>query len=268
MPLPIKLISTDFDGTLHTEFEEPRVPAALQRLIGGLQARGAKWVINTGRDRPSLLDALSAARLSIRPDYLVTVEREIHFHDGAEFVEVTEWNDRCTDEHAALFRRIEADLPELVAWVEERRLAMVYADEFSPFCILGRSNADTDVVQEFVEAYCRGVSGLTFVRNDVYARFSHAAYNKGTALAEVARRLGVAREHIFAAGDHFNDLPMLSNEFARWLVAPANAMPAVKDAVRRQRGFVSEEPFGHGVARGLEHCLKGENRVVPADGTD
>ena len=257
MPLPIQLISTDFDGTLHAEHEHPRVPAALQRLIGDLQARGAKWVINTGRDLPSLLEAMSLAGLCIQPDFLVTVEREIHFHDGTGFVEISEWNDRCTREHAALFAGIEEDLPELVAWVEERRLATVYADEFSPFCILGRSNDDTDAVQEFVVEYCRGVPGLTFVRNDVYARFSHEAYNKGTALAEIARRLGITRDQVFAAGDHFNDLPMLSSEFARWLVAPSNAVPAVKDAVRRQRGFVSEEPFGHGVARGLEHWLRG-----------
>ena len=48
MPLPIKLISTDFDGTLFAEFENPPIPEALQQLIGDLQAQGAKWAINTG----------------------------------------------------------------------------------------------------------------------------------------------------------------------------------------------------------------------------
>ena len=50
------------------------------------------------------------------------------------------------------------------------------------------------------------------VRNDVYARFSHAAYNKGTALAELTRRLGLHSRTVFAAGDHLNDLP---DAFAR-----------------------------------------------------
>ncbi len=50
MPLPIQLISTDFDGTLHAEFEDPPVPRDLQELIGELQRQGAKWAINTGRD--------------------------------------------------------------------------------------------------------------------------------------------------------------------------------------------------------------------------
>jgi len=48
MNLPIKLISTDFDGTLFAEFESPPIPAELTDLIGGLQAQGAKWVIPNG----------------------------------------------------------------------------------------------------------------------------------------------------------------------------------------------------------------------------
>ena len=79
MTLPIQLISTDFDGTLFAEFENPPIPEELQRLIAELQSRGAKWVINTGRDMSSLMEALAASRISVQPDYLVLVEREIHF---------------------------------------------------------------------------------------------------------------------------------------------------------------------------------------------
>ena len=104
--------------------------------------------------------------------------------------------------------------------------------------------------------YLHDVPDLTVVRNDVYARFSHAKYNKGTALAEIARQLGIDREHVFAAGDHLNDLPMLSAQFARCLVAPDNAVPQVKALVRGQKGYVSHQPWGHGVARGLEFYLQ------------
>ena len=50
MPTPLKLISTDFDGTLHSDYELPAVPEALQERIGELQATGVTWCINTGRD--------------------------------------------------------------------------------------------------------------------------------------------------------------------------------------------------------------------------
>jgi len=76
MSLPIKLISTDFDGTIFAEFEHTPIPEKLQELIGDLQSRGAKWVINTGRDMSSLMEALGRSKISIEPDYLVLVERE------------------------------------------------------------------------------------------------------------------------------------------------------------------------------------------------
>jgi hypothetical protein len=57
---------------------------------------------------------------------------------------------------------------------------------------------------------------------------------------------------VLAAGDHLNDLPMLRREYARYLITPANAIAAVKDLVRQQRGFVSELSSGNGVAEGME----------------
>jgi hydroxymethylpyrimidine pyrophosphatase-like HAD family hydrolase len=104
------------------------------------------------------------------------------------------------------------------------------------------------------------------VRNDIYARFSHAAYNKGTALAEIARLLGVAAEEIIAAGDHFNDLPMLSRRHAQWLIAPGNAVPCVKQAVLAAGGFVAEGLHGHGVAEGLAEILRGLSGRSEVDG--
>ena len=74
MDSSIKLISTDFDGTIYAEFETPPIPPELCALIAGLQARGAKWVINTGRDMSSLMESLGRARIHIQPDFLVLVE--------------------------------------------------------------------------------------------------------------------------------------------------------------------------------------------------
>jgi len=73
--------------------------------------------------------------------------------------------------------------------------------------------------------------------------------------AELARRLKIETKNIFAAGDHLNDLPMLSQKCARWLGAPANAVDEVKETVRRQNGFVSELRHGFGVADALRSSL-------------
>ena len=261
MNLPIHLISTDFDGTLFAEFENPPIPKYLQQLIGGLQARGVKWVINTGRDMSALMEALARSKISIHPDYLVLVEREIYIHQDSRYVGVADWNDACTADHESLFKRVRADLPRLISWVNARFNATVYEDAYSPFCILAADNTEAEGIYRYMEEYCEEVPGLKVVRNDVYARFCHAKYNKGTALAEICRRLNIHAENTLAAGDHLNDLPMLTPEYARYLVAPNTAVDAVKEAVRDQNGFVSDLPQGHGVTQGLKHFFSVENFI-------
>jgi HAD superfamily hydrolase (TIGR01484 family) len=255
MKMPIKLISTDFDGTLLAEFENPPVPVALQELIGRLQAGGAKWVINTGRDLSSLMETLGRAHLSIKPDFLVVVEREIYHHHPSEYVEDRAWNKACHDAHSELFQRVSQDVPRLRAWVEARFEATIFEDAWSPFCLIAERNEDADVIHEYLTGYCREVPKLDVMRNDVYSRFCHEAFNKGTALAEIARQVCVTSAETFAAGDHYNDLPMLSQRHAHWLAAPSNAIELVKETVRRQNGHVSKFPQGHGVADGLQTFL-------------
>ncbi|EEF59841.1 HAD family hydrolase [Pedosphaera parvula] len=256
MNLPIKIISTDFDGTLFAEFENPPIPKHLLKMIADLQARGAKWVINTGRDMSSLMEALARSHVEEKPDYLVLVEREIHCHKEMQYVGLDDWNSTCHREHAELFVRVRQDLPRLVSWVESQYKATIYEDPYSPFCLIAQNNGDADAIHAYMEDYCKEVPNLQVVRNDVYARFAHTSYNKGTALAELGRRLGIAAEHIFAAGDHLNDIPMLHQRYARYLTAPANAIPVVKELVRSQNGFVSELFQGHGIAEGLKFHLE------------
>jgi hydroxymethylpyrimidine pyrophosphatase-like HAD family hydrolase len=254
--LPIKLISTDFDGTLFAEHESPPIHEPLHQLIGELQSRGAKWVINTGRDLASLTEALACARVPTWPDYLVLGEREIYQHEDSQYVGLDEWNSACARAHAELFARVGPDLPRLAAWISARFDAHLYQDAYSPFCLIAGNNGDADVIHDYLAEYCRGVPNLGLVRNNVYARFHHVAFDKGTALAELTRRLGLQPRNVFAAGDWLNDLPMLSRRYAYWLAAPANAVELVKDAVRHQDGFVSELPHGSGVAEALAFCLE------------
>jgi HAD superfamily hydrolase (TIGR01484 family) len=255
MELPIKLISTDFDGTLFAESDTPPIPAQLIELISRLQSHGAKWVINTGRDMSSLLESLGQSHIHAQPDYLVLVEREIHKRCGSRYVSVAGWNDRCSREQAELFRRVRVDIPELVEWVHRRFEVNLYEDAFSPLCVIAANNGDMDEIHGRLEEYCLAVPELMVVRNDVYARFSHRAYNKGTALAEITRILKLSREQVFAVGDHLNDLPMLSKAHAEFIAAPANAVREVRDSVRQQGGFVCRLSGGKGVCEALEFFL-------------
>jgi len=257
MNVEVQLISTDFDGTFFAEFENPPVPLKLQQLIRDLQSRGAKWVINTGRDMSSLMETLGRAHLGIHPDYLVLVEREIHIHHDSQYIGFEEWNSACAADHAEVFKRVRPDLPRIVRWIEQRFRATLYEDAYSPFCLIAENNADADAIHAYLEEYCATIPGLAVVRNDVYARFSHANYNKGTALARLAALAGVARERVFAIGDHLNDLPMLSRQYAGFVAAPQNAIPPVKDAVLKENGYVSPHAQGWGVADALQVAMGG-----------
>lgn len=266
-PSPIQLLSTDFDGTLFAEFEQPPVPPALQELISQLQAEGVIWVINTGRDMAALMECMGRAHLTVRPDYLVLVEREIYRHEHSRYVGLDDWNRACHQAHHTLFRRVQHDLPRIVDWINERFEATLYEDGYSPLCLIASNNADADAILDYLQAYCQTVPHLTIVRNDVYARFSHQAFSKGTALAEIQRRLGVAPANTVAAGDHYNDLTMLSATVAHHLIAPANAVEAVRHQVRSQNGILSPQPCGLGVLHGLRQILNNSPLQSPPSKT-
>lgn len=72
-----------------------------------------------------------------------------------------------------------------------------------------------------------------------------AGVNKGTAVKELAERLGIPPANVMVIGDYDNDLPML--EYAGVGVAMGNASQAVRDAAR----YVTLSNGEHGVAHAI-----------------
>ncbi len=65
MTAPIRRVATDFDGTIFAEFENPPVAATFCLAVRDLQARGASWVINTGRDLGRLMENFARTKLGV-----------------------------------------------------------------------------------------------------------------------------------------------------------------------------------------------------------
>jgi HAD superfamily hydrolase (TIGR01484 family) len=265
METELKIICTDFDGTLHSESQNPPIPEGLLSLIAQFQRRGAKWVVNTGRDLGSLQATLSRTSQGVHPDYLIVVEREIHTRTQRVYLAHDAWNHQCAREQETLFKLVRPRMGEVKSWIRARFHALVYEDVYSPFCLAATSNDDADEILDYVQSFFRDLPELTIVRNDIYARFSHVRYNKGTALGEVARLENAKPEQILAAGDHWNDIPMFTNRFARWMIAPSNSVADVKALVLSQNGFVATLPGGLGVLEGLAHFLNAKLLARPSE---
>ena len=64
----IKLLSTDFDGTLVNHEEHPPVSAALFDLLVDLRGKGVFWAINTGRAVHHIVEGLAEYDFPLQPD--------------------------------------------------------------------------------------------------------------------------------------------------------------------------------------------------------
>lgn len=250
----IKLLSTDFDGTLVDHETQPPVAPALFAAIREVQARGGLWAVNTGRELQHIVEGLEQFSFPVEPDYVLTAEREV-FHRGpaGEWQDYGDWNQRCTAAHDELFNVAGPLLADI-----EHFLASIPGA--NPIAMGGRlvglvttTDEEMDRVCEFLERERAQVPGFQFMRNTVYLRFCHEDYSKGSALGELGRLLGLTRDEIFATGDHFNDIPMLDGRYAKWVACPGNAVAAVRDTVTAAGGYIAQGTCSHGVVEALRH---------------
>lgn len=257
MAIPFKLIVTDFDGTIFQEFENPPIPLPFQEKVIELQKNNVKWVINTGRDLTGVLELLARSHAKVYPDYIVAVEREIYTRVKENYEPAHEWNSICKIKHDKLFKKVRPYLDELTGFINKNFSAKLYSDAYSPLCIIAENNGEMDKICDYLNTFCKTtIPNLTVMRNDVYARFCHKDFNKGSATKEISRLLNLTSDDVFAAGDHLNDLDMLDKNIAKYLAAPANALEPVKNQVLVNGGYVSSLPSGYGVLDSIEYFLK------------
>ena len=249
----IRLLSVDFDGTLVRSWASPPFPEELIQILNLLRKNGVFLAFNTGRTIRLVEEALGITGFPMRPDYALTSEREVFRWNGSTWEDFGEWNSRCREEHDALFADCGDLLQQIEKHLESTTAARLHFDENRFAGVVSTTIAEMDEICRFIETKCSGFPDFAYQRNSVYLRFCHSAYHKGAALAELQRLTGISREETFAAGDNFNDLPMLDLAFARFLACPSNALEDVKATVRDQGGFVASLESGFGMCEALKH---------------
>ncbi len=253
MPREIRLISTDFDGTLVAHASDPVLDPDCMALIAQLQKAGAFWAINTGRSVDLLETGLEDLSFSVRPDYIVTSERDVFRpgKNGGAWEPYGDWNERCAAEHADLFRSAESVLAQIVDFVNQKTKARLIYHATGVEGLIADSEAEMDRIILFIDDARAKQPNFHYQRNTIYLRFSHADYHKGAALAELSRLLEIPKENIFAAGDHYNDISMLDGRHAAMPACPSNAIDEVKTVVHAAGGHVASKRCGAGVHEAL-----------------
>ena len=255
MPRKIRLISTDFDGTLVAHASDPVLDPGCMEMMSELQKDGTAWAINTGRSVELLETGLLDFEFPFRPDFILTSERDIFrpSSNGHRWEPYGEWNARCARDHAELFSSAQSVLDEVVHFVNQKTKAKLIHDANGLEGLIADNEAEMEKITAFIDAARAKQPKFHYQRNTVYLRFCHTDYHKGAALAELARLLEIPRDEIFAAGDHHNDISMLDGRYAGMPACPANAIPLVQETVRGAAGFVAERGFGAGVHDALRH---------------
>lgn len=258
MSAKIRLLSTDFDGTLVAHGSDPVLDHGCMEFIEKLQNDGIVWAINTGRSVDLLESGLTDFEFPIHPDFILTSERDVFRPslNGGKWEPFGDWNERVARDHAELYHSAESVLAEVVDFVNQETKARLLYHTAGLEGLVAESEEELERVTQFIDQAREKQPQFHYQRNTVYLRFCHADYHKGAALAELSRLLEIPREAIFAAGDHHNDISMLNGRFAQYPACPANAIPEVKEVVRSAGGYVASEGYGAGVHEALQHFIK------------
>jgi HAD superfamily hydrolase (TIGR01484 family) len=251
----IKLLSTDFDGTLVDHLENPPVDPRLFELIRELQKRGTLWAINTGRALKHIVDGLAEFQFPVQPDFVLTCEREVFRRtaNGEYWEDYGDWNERCTKAHAELFASVQPFLESISEFLRRDSGTEIVVEDGTPVGLIAATEKQMDRAVAFIESHRANYPGFFYQRNTMYMRFCHEDYHKGAALGELARLKAIPRSHILAVGDHYNDLSMLDGRFAGMNCCPGNSIPEVKKTVRAAGGYIARAGCSRGVIEALEY---------------
>ena len=250
----IRLISTDFDGTLIGFDSDGRCSAGFAAALLQHAEAGGLWAVNTGRTVEHAMDGLARFQSPVQPDFLLTLERHIYQRDSSGgWREYGDWNQTCQERHDNLFdlsQHIFSSVHQLAK--EKTGIDMLYENN-TPAGLVTATEAIMEEVVLEIDRASSAVPDFGYQRNSIYLRFCHRDYHKGSALGELTRLEGLAPHQVFAAGDHFNDLSMLDGSYAGMVACPDNAIEPVKESVRRAGGYVASRKWADGIAEAMHY---------------
>ncbi|HMP90026.1 MAG TPA: HAD hydrolase family protein [Kiritimatiellia bacterium] len=243
----IRLISLDFDGTILV-YDDPEglFHDDVIFLLNDLQCRGIRWCANSGRDKNDQLAVLQRSverGLTHMPDALICSESLVFVRNGSGYVPLEPWNSRAHDDLRACHAQVQVALDSKLGYIQKtyQPISTLIGDLFTAFFIHDRDGMPIKLFND-LQRFLKDLDGVMLTRNGGWVAVMHDGLGKGNALKAYAQHLDLPRDHILAIGDQFNDLPMLLQDVACHLGCPGDAIPEVRNAVRKAKGIVADEP--------------------------
>jgi len=256
----IRLLATDFDGTLVGRLEDLKyIPEFMQSVVA-LRAAGGKWVISTGRSLHRFRDVFKPFVLAgLRPDFLIVEHVFVYSVTALGYQPhviwntqtiFRQWHDRCK---AAKFIRqwhkiFTQAAPHMVTLHQTRTHVLMRFD----------SEENAVSAEEILRTQMTGCPHVYAIRQDVTIEMQVAAFDKGLALMELVRHLGLSSRDVLAIGDGDNDICMLEESVVGMTGCPANSGWSVMQAVKERQGHISKFASLAGVVDIIQACQSGE----------
>jgi Cof subfamily protein (haloacid dehalogenase superfamily) len=275
--LTIKLIAMDLDGTLLDT--QGRMPEANVRAITEAAARGIEILVVTGRRFPSAQKIASELTCDLRliasnGAVIKSSTGETHYRRLLPVATARRVLEATPEYRASaaviferplsrqvIFERVDWDNPRTASYLRSREqvaeivplTACLDGEDPVEILFLGGCGEMRRAMHalEALPIAAQYTLALTEYegRNLSMLDVLNAGVTKGSALAEWARRRGIARDEVMAIGDNWNDREML--EFAGLPVVMANAVPELKSLGWK----VTLSNDACGVAAAIQACV-------------
>ena len=244
-----KLIATDMDGTLLNS--EVKVPENNIRSIIDAQKKGITFVLASGRPSFAMRDTAKTLEMEKFGGYIVSFNggevincktNERIFNKGLTKEEIIAMYNYAQENKISfltynddiLYTNSIDEYTKVEARFTFGKLTMIEDIEKLDFtkttkCML-LSCPDNLIKHEEILKSSKYVEKLNFARSmPIFLEVTNKDVDKGKTMAELIKLLNIDKSEFIAAGDSYNDIPLL--EAAGLKVAPSNAKDEIKEMV-------------------------------------
>ncbi len=267
MSQPLKLLATDFDGTLMTlgveQVESSR--DTFQSWVQDIQNHEGIWVLCTGRDYSSFRMAYPFLECpEILPDFLVTRRGRVFQLRGTCYRIRPLISLKVIAKRMHASRRVRTLMKEIIDFLRSGVEEVVSGDASVRRVRVGLSDEAAAVrVAERVRRMQHDDSYLSVTQEGSRVEIRHISQSKGIALTELQTMLDIDPTETLAVGDGSNDLSMFDSSVAHWTGCPANSVRIVVDAILQRGGHVAREHGISGTVEVINACIRDEVSSMP-----